>query len=122
MAPWAPRVISVGSRIDQELQASDRKRKREGVGMPVGGDSLVAHRPCIGDQADFTVCLEFAAEDVVATRRKCLLRPRPRSRSPSRLKQGIGPVAQEPTSLVVQGARLEAEIVSLKQDRPGREQ
>src|SRR5260221_14739927 len=118
-APWTMRVVGIGSRVDQELQAADRQCKREGVRMPVRGDAPVAHRPRIGDQADFTVGFEVATEDVIAACRKCLPQRKPRPCRALRLEQSIRLAAEEPTRLVVQSTCFEPEITSLEQDRPG---
>ena len=101
MAPGALRVVGIGSRIDQELQAADGQGEGEGIGMPMGSDASVANRPRIRDQADFTVALKVATEDIGAARRKCLPRRKPRLRRASRSKPSVGLAPQQPARFVV---------------------
>ena len=82
--------VGIRSRIDQVLHPADRQGKSEGIRMPMSCDASVANRPRIGDQADFTVALKVATEDIVAARRKCLPRRKPRLCRAFLLKPGVG--------------------------------
>src|SRR6266478_1012281 len=70
LAPRRLRVVGVGPGIDQKLEAADRQRERERVGVAMGGDRLITQGAGIGNDANLLGGFEIAAENMVTAPRK----------------------------------------------------